>query len=125
MVRALGKEDGMEDVKKDHGIPVDEMQGVLDTLGIQEHTEEDCQLSNLLGAVYSRGRELPDDYDGELPLIVEGAAVFVLEQHDAVLEWTRYRISASDRRRIIIGIQQADVNGDPDKPVGTVTLAAW
>jgi hypothetical protein len=70
-----------------HGVRNEDTADVLAQLGVREHTDEDCRVSELLHLAAGA------------PVVAEGTAVYVLREG----AWTRYRITAGDRRRIAAG----------------------
>jgi hypothetical protein len=70
-----------------HGIRHEDIESVMDNLGIKQHTEEDCRVSTILSSATGR------------PVIVDEQSAYVQEQR----AWVRYRISAGTRRRLLVG----------------------
>jgi hypothetical protein len=88
---------------KNHGLPddPDEARAILDRLGIQEHTDEDCSLSRV---IYSAMRE---QHEADV-VVVSGPAVFVLND-EAV---TRYQLDPGPRRRLLMRISEVAAGHD-------------
>lgn len=78
---------------EDHGIPEDDWPGLIEELRITQHTEEDCQLSNILASA------LADSPLKAKTAIVSGNAVWVQTLDPPAM--TKYRIAAGTRRRLL------------------------